>query len=101
MKILAVCQSGLGTSFMVQMNIQAVLKAENVDTSDIQVDHSDVGSATPDAADYFFIESTLANTVSSLPKDRVVLLKSLIDKQETKAHVNDILDKEGIQYTAE
>ncbi len=54
MKILAVCQSGLGSSFMVQMNIQAVLKAENVDTSDIQVDHSDVGSATADSADYFF-----------------------------------------------
>lgn len=101
MKILAVCQSGLGTSFMVQMNIQAVLKAENVDTSDIQVDHSDVGSATPCAADYFFVESTLASAVSSLPKDRVVLLKSLIDKDETKQHVNDILDKEGIQYTAE
>lgn len=101
MKILAVCQSGLGTSFMVQMNIQAILKAEKVDTSDIELDHSDVGSATPDAADYFFVESTLADAVGSLPKDRTVLLKSLIDKEETKAHVNEILDKEGIQYTAE
>lgn len=101
MKILAVCQSGLGTSFMVQMNIQAILKAENVDTSDIQIDHTDVGSVTPDAADYFFVESTLAGTVSSLPKDRVVPLKSLIDKEETKQHVNEILDKEGIAYTAE
>lgn len=101
MKILAVCQSGLGTSFMVQMNIQAILKAEKVDTSDIELDHSDVGSATPDAADYFFVESTLGDAVGSLPKDRTVLLKSLIDKEETKAHVNEILDKEGIQYTAE
>ncbi len=101
MKILAVCQSGLGTSFMVQMNIQAILKAEKVDTSNIQVNHTDVGSVTPDAADYFFIESTLASAVGSLPKDRVVLLKTLIDKQETKQHVNDILDKEGISYTAE
>lgn len=101
MKILAVCQSGLGTSFMVQMNIQAVLKAENVDTSNIQVNHSDVGSATSNAADYFFVESTLASAVGTLPKDRVVLLKSLIDKDETKQHVNEILDKEGIQYTAE
>ncbi|MCH5461994.1 PTS sugar transporter subunit IIB [Lactobacillus sp. LC28-10] len=101
MKILAVCQSGLGTSFMVQMNIQAILKAEKVDTSGIELDHSDVGSATADAADYFFVESTLADAVASLPKDRTVLLKSLIDKEETKAHVNDILDKEGIQYTAE
>ncbi len=49
----------------------------------------------------FFVESTLADAVSSLPKDRVILLKTLIDKKETKQHVNDILDKEGIEYTAE
>ncbi|TAR20789.1 PTS lactose transporter subunit IIB, partial [Lactiplantibacillus plantarum] len=39
MKFLAVCQSGLGSSFMVQMNIQSILKDENV-KEDIQVDHS-------------------------------------------------------------
>jgi PTS system ascorbate-specific IIB component len=100
MKILAICQSGLGTSFMVQMNIQAIMKDENVDTSNIQVDHSDVGSASANSADYFFVESTLANAVGSLPKDKVVLLKSLIDKNETKEHVNDILDKENIKYDA-
>lgn len=97
MKILAVCQSGLGSSFMVQMNIQNILKAEGV-TEDIQVDHADVGSATADSADYFFVESTLAGALSSLPTERVILLKSLIDKNETQQHVNEILAKESIAY---
>ena len=33
MKIFTVCQSGLGTSFMVQMNIQQILEVVGVDTS--------------------------------------------------------------------
>ncbi|KRM12602.1 PTS sugar transporter subunit IIB [Paucilactobacillus suebicus] len=95
MKFLAVCQSGLGSSFMVQMNIQQILKDEGVE-EDIQVDHSDVGSTTADSADYFFVESTLAATLSNLPQDKLILLKSLIDKDEIKQDVNDILDKENI-----
>ncbi|GAB6093105.1 PTS sugar transporter subunit IIB [Furfurilactobacillus curtus] len=100
MKILAVCQSGLGSSFMVQMNVQQILKDEkvDVDANNITVDHSDVGSATADAADYFFVESTLADALSSIPEDRVVLLKSLIDKKETTDHVNDVLDRNQIQH---
>ena len=54
MKFEALCQSGLGSSFMVQMNIQNLLKQENV-KEDIQVDHSDIGSATPDQADTLFV----------------------------------------------
>lgn len=97
MKFLAVCQSGLGSSFMVQMNIQQILKDEGVE-EDIQVDHSDVGSTTADSADYFFVESTLGGALGNLPQDKLILLKSLIDKEEIKKDVNDILDKENIAH---
>ncbi|MDQ0204006.1 PTS sugar transporter subunit IIB [Pectinatus haikarae] len=97
MKFLCICQSGLGSSFMVQMNIQNVLNAMNV-KDEIIVDHSDVGSTTPDLADYFFIEETLGEAISNLPKDRVVLLKSLIDKNEIQTAVCKILDKEKISH---
>ena len=39
MKIFTVCQSGLGTSFMVQMNIQQILEEVGVDTDNFQIDH--------------------------------------------------------------
>lgn len=48
MKIFTVCQSGLGTSFMVQMNIQQILEEVGVDTDNFQIDHTDVGSASGD-----------------------------------------------------
>ena len=98
MKFLCICQSGLGSSFMVQMNIQSILKAMNV-KEEITVDHSDVGSTTPDLADYFFIEKTLGETVAKLPKDRVILLNSLIDKNEIQAAITKILDKENIAHS--
>ena len=97
MKFEALCQSGLWSSFMVQMNIQNLLKQENV-KEDIQVEHSDVGSATPDQADYFFLDPTLETSAGSLPQDKVVVLKSLVDPNELKEKVNAILDKEGIAH---
>ena len=38
MKIFTVCQSGLGTSFMVQMNIQQILEEVGVDTDNFQIE---------------------------------------------------------------
>lgn len=97
MKFEALCQSGLGSSFMVEMNIQNILKEEAV-KEDVSVSHSDVGSATPDQADYFFLDPTLETSAGSLPKDKVVILKSLVDADELKSKVNKILDKEGIAH---
>ncbi|MFU0784680.1 MAG: PTS sugar transporter subunit IIB [Thermoanaerobacterium thermosaccharolyticum] len=99
MKILAVCQSGLGSSFMVQMNIQQILEDEGVNIDNIQIDHADVGSVSDGAADYFFVESTLADALGNISKEKVIPLKSLIDKDEIKKHVNTILDKENITHS--
>ena len=97
MKFLCICQSGLGSSFMVQMNIQNLLSSEGV-TEEISVEHADVGSTTADMEDYFFIGKTLGDAVSALPADKVVLLNSLIDQNEIKEAVNHILDNEGIAH---
>lgn len=97
MKFEALCQSGLGSSFMVQMNIQSLLKEENV-KADIKVDHADIGSATDAQADYFFLDPTLETSAENLPKEKVVVLNSLIDMDELKEKVNTILDKEGIAH---
>ena len=97
MKFLCICQSGLGSSFMVQMNIQNLLSSEGV-SEDIAVEHADVGSTTADMADYFFVEKTLGEAVSTLPQNRVILLNSLIDPNEVKEAVNKILDTNGIAH---
>ena len=39
---------------MVQMNIQSLLEESEVNIDNFELEHMDVGSATPDSADYFF-----------------------------------------------
>ncbi|MGX6429247.1 PTS sugar transporter subunit IIB [Levilactobacillus yonginensis] len=98
MKIAAVCQSGLGSSFMIQMNIDSVLKAENVDTDNIEVTHFDTGGMNVNAADYFFLGSDLAEQASDMPQEKVFVLKSIIDKDELTVKLNELLDREGIKH---
>ncbi|MFT8812198.1 PTS sugar transporter subunit IIB [Oenococcus sp.] len=98
MKIAAVCQSGLGTSFMVQMNIQNALEEEGANMDEFELSHMDVGSATADAADYFFIEKTLETALSNLPKAKIVLLDSIIDAAETRNKLNKVLDENKISH---
>lgn len=80
MKIACLCQSGLGISFMVQMNLQALLQEMGLDVNDFELDHMEVGSATPDSADYFFVESTLTTALPNIPTEKIVPLSSIIDR---------------------
>ncbi|MFK4997095.1 PTS sugar transporter subunit IIB [Bacillus sp. N9] len=79
MKILAVCGSGLGSSFMLSMNIQEVLQELGV--AGITVEHSDLSSVTPDMADFFVMGKDIAEGALGLT-ERTVILDSIIDRQE-------------------
>ena len=96
MKIYAVCQSGLGTSFMVEMNIEAALQEAGVNMVDFSIDHTDSGSISGDMADYFFAEKTLVPARTNLPEEKIVALDSIIDADEIKSKIFKILDDNGI-----
>lgn len=79
MKILVVCGHGLGSSFMVEMNVQEVLKQLDV-AYDIEVDHSDIMTASPDMADVFICGRDLEENAERL--GRVIVLDNILDKDE-------------------
>lgn len=93
MKLYAVCQSGLGTSFMMEMNIKNALQANGADLSAFEVAHGDVGSVSGDMADYFFFDHTLKGTLTSIPEEKMVPLQSIIDQDEIQEKVSQILNK--------
>lgn len=92
MKMAAVCGSGLGSSFMVEMNINSVLNELGV--SEVEVAHYDMGSATPDLADVFFVGGDLADSAQHL--GNVVVLDSIIDLDELREKVKAVCVKEGL-----
>lgn len=92
-KFAAVCGSGLGSSFMVEMNIKSVLKELGVD-SQVEVSHYDLGSTTPDQADVWFVAADLADAAAHLGDVRI--LKSIIDKEELASVVKKALEDKEI-----
>jgi len=78
MKIMAICGSGLGSSFMVEMNIKKVLKKLNIEA---EVEHSDLSSATPGAADVFVMAKDIAAS-ASVPENQLIVINNIIDINE-------------------
>ena len=92
MRLAAVCGSGLGSRFMVEMNIQTILKELSISGVDVQ--HYDVGSASPDLADVFFVGGDLADSTMHL--GRVIVLNSIIDMDELREKVTAVVKEAGL-----
>ncbi len=89
MKIMAVCGHGLGSSFMLEMNIKKALKLIGVEA---EVERADLSSATPDAADLFVIGKDLSSSIT-VPENKKVVLNSIIDKKELEEKLRAYFSK--------
>lgn len=78
MKIMAVCGQGLGSSFMMEMNIKKVLKKHGISA---QAAHSDLASITEESADIFVMGQDIAES-ASVDKEKIVALKSIVSLSE-------------------
>lgn len=92
MKFAAVCGSGLGSSFMVEMNINSVLN--DLGVTGVEVSHFDLGSASPELADVFFVGGDLAESAKHLGE--VIVLDSIIDLDELKEKVTKVCEEKGL-----
>ncbi|WP_062322900.1 PTS sugar transporter subunit IIB [Halolactibacillus sp. JCM 19043] len=94
LRIGTACGSGLGSSFMVQMNIEQILNELGVDQSQVEVEHYDMGSVSPDSADVWFVAADLAEAASHLGDVRI--LNSIIDMDELKEKVTALAEEKGL-----
>lgn len=58
-KILCCCVSGLGSSFIMEMNLRKVLNKLGME--DVEVEHSGINDAMPGAADLFICSSDVTD----------------------------------------
>jgi ascorbate PTS system EIIB component len=80
LKILAVCGLGQGTSLILRMNIEDVLRELGISAD---VDHMDVTSASSERADLIIASPQLAPLLAS-HKAKVVVINSYLDKNEIR-----------------
>ena len=83
-KIMAVCGSGLGSSFMVEMNITDVLNELGV-SDRYEASHTSLADVTAGDADIFVTRADLADSASHLPE--LIVLDSLLDRDELKTKI--------------
>lgn len=89
MKIMAICGSGLGSSFMVEMNIKKVIKKIGVDA---EVEHSDLSSAIPGEADLFVMAKDIAAS-ASIPDNQLIVITNIIDINELETKLRAYFNK--------
>lgn len=89
MKILVCCGSGLGSSFMIEMNIKNVLKELGVAA---EVTHCDLSSAAGNKSDIYVGTRDIATQLVGLGGE-VVSLNNMIDKAELKEKISAAVAK--------
>ena len=92
MKILTVCSTGLGSSFITQLNIDKALKELGV--TGVETNHSDLGSVNKGDADIIVVGRDIADAAKDLGD--VVVLNSLIDMKEIKEKLAEALKRHGM-----
>ena len=87
MKILTVCGLGQGSSLILRMNVESVLKEMGIKAD---VDNSDVSTALFSKPDVFITNKELAENLkdSTVP---VVIVKNYFDKNEIREALQEFL----------
>ncbi|MCF6409502.1 PTS sugar transporter subunit IIB [Pseudalkalibacillus salsuginis] len=79
-KILVVCGNGLGSSMIVEMNVNAALKDMG---KEAEVSHTDLTTAKTEQADLYLGSEDIVESLED-GKKKVVKLKNLMDKNELR-----------------
>ena len=91
-KILVCCSTGLGSSFMIEMNIKKVLNELGI--KGIEVSPSDLSSASASGADIFVGTRDIANNLK--PLGDTILLNNMIDMNELRDKLTLMLKGKGM-----
>ncbi|NLC34024.1 MAG: PTS sugar transporter subunit IIB [Erysipelothrix sp.] len=92
MKIMACCGQGLGSSFMVEMNIKKVLKKLELDN--ISVSHGSATEAFPGDADLFVVGQDLYDAMAG--KGDIITLTNIVSMPELEEKLKEYFTTKGV-----
>ncbi|MRG84943.1 PTS sugar transporter subunit IIB [Salinibacillus xinjiangensis] len=80
MKILCVCGLGQGTSLILRMNVETVLREMGIDA---EVENTDVSSAAAESPDYIITSNELSQSLEG-HSSKIVIVNNYFDTEEIK-----------------
>lgn len=87
-KILCFCGSGLGTSFMMEMNAKKALKSLGI--TDVEVDHTTIDDIVPGAADLFICGADLLPNAEKAGK--AIGLNNMVSMDEMTQKLKEVFE---------
>ncbi|WP_010500847.1 PTS sugar transporter subunit IIB [Paenibacillus elgii] len=87
MKILCVCGLGQGTSLILRMNVESVLRELGVNAD---LEHTDVSSASGMSADHIITSNELAQSLQGHSAN-IVIVNNYFDLNEIKEKLKDTI----------
>ncbi len=91
MRIAALCGMGFGSSMMLKLSIEEILKEEGIEA---EVLSWDLGSVKGQEADLIVAPLDMKSNLESV-ETKLVLLKSLTDKEEIREKVLKAIEEES------
>lgn len=87
-KVLCFCGSGLGTSFMMEMNAKKALKSLGI--TDVEVDHTTIDDIVPGAADLFICGADLLPNAEKAGK--TIGLNNMVSMEEMTQKLKEVFE---------
>ena len=87
-KVLCFCGSGLGTSFMMEMNAKKALKSLGI--TDVEVDHTTIDDIVPGAADLFICGADLLPNAEKAGK--AIGLNNIVSMEEMTQKLKEVFE---------
>jgi len=88
-KLLCVCGLGQGTSLILRMNVETVCRELGTQA---EVEHTDVSSASGQAADYILTSNELAQSLQG-HSAKIIVIDNYFDLAEIKSKLSEALQK--------
>lgn len=87
-KVLCFCGSGLGTSFMMEMDAKKALKSLGI--TDVEVDHTTIDDIVPGAADLFICGADLLPNAEKAGK--AIGLNNMVSMEEMTQKLKEVFE---------
>ena len=87
-KVLCFCGSGLGTSFMMEMNAKKALKSLGI--TEVEVDHTTIDDIVPGAADLFICGADLLPNAEKAGK--AIGLNNMVSMEEMTQKLKEVFE---------
>lgn len=88
MKILCVCGLGQGSSLILRMNVEDLLKARGISAD---VDNTDASSASFERCDYIITSSEIAESIKN-PAAKIITVSNYFNKTIIEKEVGEIFE---------